>query len=192
MSSRNASKKNVNNRLIQTLHAHRKNPDAPIQLSTGYWAIVTPISIQILSDVEDAVEDPVIPTFLIKDKGRKEPNPNDPSYLKAVEKANEQRALAVSACVATLGVRLVKGEKGDKFTLPSSDWLRNLKWLIKAKHIATDTLDEFDLQDSYELELLFKLKVAVAAPDIEMISALSGVSEGAVQEQMERFPGNEK
>ncbi len=69
---------------------------------------------------------PKVPTLFIEDKGRREENPNDPDYLKAVEKFQEDKGIALfdAAILLCTEVRFVPE---NIETYEGGEWLENLK-----------------------------------------------------------------
>lgn len=154
------------------------NPDEPITLSTGVRAILRPVSASLISEVMATVEDPEIPTWEHPDKGRVEPNPDDPTYLKELSKAEQRRGQASVDAVIMFGVELVDPLPVD------GHWLKKLKFMAKRGMVK---LDDFDLDDELDMEFLFKRYVAVANEDIVTIGRLSGLNQEALQEAERSF-----
>lgn len=143
---------------------------------------ITPVSIQLIQDVEATIEEPQPPMWANPEKdGREEPNPSDPEYLRARARATRQRNIAVMDAMVMMGVELVEG-------LPEDDsWLDKIKQLEKRKMLS---LESFDLDDPIDREFLYKRYVIANGEVIELISKAAGVSEEAVREAEASFPGN--
>ena len=157
--------------------------DGVVTLSTGVRARLVPVSINLVRDAAMRVPDPEVPKFLNEEKGREEENPNDPAYLKAVAEAAEKRATAGMDAAILFGVELADG-------LPENDgWLRKLKFMERRGQI---DLSEFDLDDPFDREFLYKKYVAVAASDMDRVSELSGFGRGEVDAALASFPGDEE
>jgi hypothetical protein len=158
-----------------------------VQLTTGYKAIVSPVSLSILNDVQMSIKYPSVPMVEHPDKGRMEENPNDPAYLAAVEEVEVRRNLAAADAMVMFGVQLIDDE-GVPFKYPEDlSWLKKLKYFQKRGMV---NLDDFDLEDEFDLEFLFKKYIAVGAGDIMTIGRMSGVSEEAVQKAQATFQGD--
>lgn len=155
-----------------------------VELSTGYLAEISPVSLSILNDVQLAIEMPKVPTFMNEEKGRVEENPNHPDYLKAVEECEQRRNLAAADAMIMFGVQLVDRE-GNHYAYDD-----DVRWLKKLQHfqrMGILKLDDYDLEDDFDLEFLFKKYIAVGAGDIMTIGKMSGVDEEAVQEAQASF-----
>lgn len=158
-----------------------------VVLSTGYRAEITPVSLSILNDVQLAIPYPSVPMVEIPEKGRKEENPNDPAYLAAVQDVEAKRNLAAADAMVMFGVQLIDDE-GMPFGYPDDGkWLKKLKYFEKRGMLS---LVDYDLEDEFDLEFLFKKYIAVGAGDIMTVGRMSGVSEEAVQQAQAAFPGN--
>jgi len=156
--------------------------DQPVTLSTGVRAYVRPVAASLIDEVTARIRDPDVPTWHNPDKDRDEPNPNDPAYLRGLEDANRQRGIAAIDALVMFGVDLVDG-------LPEDDsWLAKLRYLEKRGHL---DLSSYDMDDQTDLEFLFKRFVAVASPDIALISMRSGVQGEAVAQAARSFRGDD-
>lgn len=139
------------------------------QLSTGVRAKLTPVSAALIEKVTSKIKDPEIPIQEIPEKGTKEPNPFHPQYLKDMEEAEANRAMAGLDAMVMFGVELLDPIPADG------------KWLKKLKFLGID-LSEYDLEDDMALEFLYKRFVAVGNDDLVHIGELSGISRQAVEE----------
>ena len=64
------------------------------------------VSRYIALEIGNKIPVPDVPTWVNEDKGREEENPNDPDYLKAVQKANYDRAMLVTTSTIALGTEI--------------------------------------------------------------------------------------
>lgn len=161
--------------------------DEPVTLKSGVLVKLTPVSMSIITEAQVLIEDPAPPVWYNESKNREEVNPNDPEYLKALRKADEDRNLAAMDAIVMFGVELVNGVPD----ISEDPWLDMLKMREKRK-LAPPILQEFDLNDPIDLEYLYKKYVAVTTADLPKIMAVSGVSEEDISTEMKKFQDNEK
>lgn len=152
-----------------------------ITLPTGVKALIMPVSASLISEVTGSVKTPVVPIWHNEDKGRDEPNPSDPAYMEALEDMERERGMAAIDAMIMFGVELVDG-------LPQDDgWLKKLKYLEKRGRLV---LEGYDLNDSMDLEFLYKRYIAVDSSVLEMITEASGVSPEEIDLAESSFPGS--
>lgn len=149
-------------------------------LSTGVRARVHAVAMGLIEACTGQVEDPKIPIWHNPDKDRDEENPSDPEYLRQLNQVNKQRYRAVEDAMVMFGVELVDGVP------PKEEWMPRLEVLRRRGAI---DLSGFDLEDSVDLEFVYKRFIAVGAPDLNLIRA-AGVSEEEIQRALESFPGS--
>lgn len=158
--------------------------DSVHTLSTGYRAVLHPVSGALVEDVRSAIKMPKVPVVYIEAKDREEENPNDPAYLEAVERANTERGNAVLDAIITFGVELVDGVPED------DSWLRKLQMLERRGRL---DLSGFDLEDEFDREYVFKRFVAVAGADYPLIMPLHGIRAAEVtRHRRDTFLGNQE
>lgn len=148
-----------------------KKSDGPVVLSTGVEAYLRPVSASLVEEVISQIAEPPVPVWHNPDKDRDEPNPADPAYLKAKEDMNRRRGTAAIDAVYMFGVTLAQ-------PVPDDGWEKKLERL--GIHVA---------DDQFEREFAYKKYVAVATQDLARLMALSGISQGEVNRQLESFPG---
>ena len=149
-----------------------------VTLSTGIRARIRPVSAKLLDEVQQMVPQPPVPKQFIEEKGREEENPLHPAYLRAVEEANHERGMRTTEALLMFGVELVEPIP------PEEEWLPRLTYMVKRGNL---TLDEWDLGDPLDLELLYKSYIAVATPDLMLVSMASGLTEAEVAKAEESF-----
>jgi len=159
----------ANTKAVLTV-ARQQQTDDIIVLSTGYRARIVPVAPTLLQQVSAQFKEPPVPTWHNPDKGRDEPNPNDPDYLRTVQEVNEQRGLAVMDALILFGVELVD-------PIPEDGWENKLRYLGI----------EVDTNDPLARELAFKKYVAVGNADLMEITRRAGITEEAVQEAAQMF-----
>ena len=155
--------------------------DGILMLSTGYRAKIKPVSAVLLDNAMSRIKDPEIPEVYLEDKDRKEPNPNDPSYLKAMEEANHKRSMASVDVMILMGIQLI-----DPIP-PDEDWLFGLQDLSR---LGLFDLTPYDMTNPRDREFVFKRFVAVGNDDLKMISKKMGISEEDLKAAEAAFPGN--
>lgn len=159
----------------------------PIQLSSGYWVRIRPVSAHLIDSAQAMVATPDPPMVYIEEKGREEQNPSDPAYLRALERVDIERSLAATDAMILFGVELVN-EDGGLFELPpDSEWLDKLR-LLERKGIIS--LSEYDLEDPLDKEFAFKKLVAVSSVDLPIVAMANGVQGIDVENALDTFPGN--
>lgn len=156
--------------------------DGIIKLSTGYRARLHPVASSLIADVTAQLDEPQIPVFMNEDKGREEPNPNDPAYIKAMAEYQRKQGQAGLDAMVMFGVELVDGVP------PKEEWLPKLQFMERRKSL---DLSDYDLDNEMDLEYIFKKYIAVGNADYERITELSGVSEADIDEAVRKFQGDE-
>ena len=162
------------NEAVQAAHEQNNGvgPDGIMILSTGVKAKLVPVAASLIQTVQNKIKTPPVPMWRNEDKGRDEPNPNDPAYLQAKEEAQEARGVAVIDALIMFGVELVDGLPDNKM------WIRKLK----AIGIEVDEADEFDVEFAY------KKYICVSSDDLMKITQMAGVTGAAVQDRVATFP----
>jgi hypothetical protein len=155
--------------------------DGILTLSTGYRATIRPVSAQLLDSAMSRIKDPPVPEIYLEEKGRSEPNPNDPAYLKEVEEANHRRSMASVDVMILMGVQLIDPVP------PESEWLIPLQQL---ERLGLFDLSPYDLQLQQDCEFVFKRFVAVGNEDLKLITAKMGITEADIKAAEASFPGN--
>lgn len=143
-----------------------------VTLLTGAKATLHSVSPVLIQDVQMAIENPTVPTHWNEVKERDEENPNDPSYLAALEQAEAQRTQAVMDAQVMFGVELKGG-----FEVPP-------KWIKRLKRLGL----EFDEDDPDEVEFAYK-KYGVSNTIMVLLARLSGISEEDVERFRDLFRG---
>lgn len=162
-----------------------RQKDGLIHLSTGVVLALQPIPKKVIKSLYDRYEDnkPKPPLFDNELKNRKEENPADPDYLTALEVYETNFILTVMDFAVMRGTRVVtipddvepiEGDWQEEYEylgmkMPTNARLRYLAWV---SYVAAP-LDE-------DQKLL-----------TEKVSALMGVTEAQVEQEMARFPGDE-
>ena len=169
----------MTNPVIEVAQNTEKEDGATV-LSTGVVAILRPVPASLLQDVVSRIKEPQVPIVYNEEKGRKEEDPNDAEYQKALTDSRRQRGTASLDAMAMFGIELVEGLPGD------NTWLEKLKFFEQLGHL---DFSEFDLEDEITLEFLYKRYVALGSDDIIRIGRLSGVAKEDIEESEEFFRG---
>jgi len=159
--------------------------DAERMLTTGVRVRISRVSQMLLDAAVHKVKEPEVPIWYDEDRDREILNPSHPHYLAAMEEYEREQRLAAIDAAVLWGVELVDGLPEDKL------WLKKLKYFAeKLGHI---DLSEYDLEDEFELEFLYKRYVALSADDLSelMPEMMSGVTEEDVAKSVETFQGDE-
>jgi len=161
-----------------------------IQLSTGYHAQIRSISLHLIFEAQQSVEKPEVPMWMNEEKGREEPNPDDPKYLEALAEHSQQQQMAIADVMIMFGVDVVDAD-GNILHAPSDDeWIDKLKLRNRLGYSRVD-LDAFDLTSQVERDFLFKKYYVVGAADISTLMELYDfMSEEDVAEAEESFRDN--
>lgn len=149
-------------------------------LPNGVKVRINPVGAALISDVTSRIKDPDVPVVFIKDKEREEPNPNDPIYLRGIEEANQQRAIAMIDTLVMFGVELLEGIPDD------DEWLKKLRFMEKRGML---DLSGYDLDDPFDREFLYKRYVLVDNTVIELVTQMSGLSAEDIKRAEDSFPG---
>jgi len=172
------NKKEEKHPVVEVAHAVKdeKRDDGVVELSTGYKARIVAVSASLIDQVTSRIKDPDPPMWMNDSKGREEPNPADPKYLKELEEAGRQRGLAAMDALIMFGVEL-------EDPIPSDDtWIRKLGILGIT----------VDAEDPFEVEFYFKKYIAVSAEDVNMVTRRSGMTAEEVADAERSFRGTAK
>lgn len=133
----------------------------------GVTLILKSVPPAIVQDVQLRIEDPEVPIWYNEVKDRDEPNPVDPSYLAALDRARNERSAAVTDAAIAFGVELPEGTE-----IPESFFKK-----LERLHI------EIDREDKDEVDFLYK-KYTLDTEAIFLLMKVSGIEVG---KEAERF-----
>jgi len=172
-----------NNVAVEVAHerAAEKGSNQIVTTQTGIRLFLVPVSTALIEEVTSKIADPDVPLWHNEAKNRDEPNPDDPNYLKAVERAGRERGIAVMDAMCMFGVELVDGMPEN------TSWLKKLRFMEKRGQV---NLSSYDLEDPLDLEFLYKRYIAVDNEIIGRVSTISTLTPEAVAKAEERFRGN--
>jgi len=122
----------------------------------------------LLEEVTAEIPDPPVPMWRNPDTEREEPNPNDPAYLKEVARATRARGRAGLEALMMFGFELVDGLPED------TEWIRKLRFLERRGWV---DLSEYDMEDPFDLEFLYKKWVAIGSDDLTLAGQKSRISQ---------------
>lgn len=166
--------------------SNANNEDGIVKLSTGVLVKISSVSASLVEAAQGAVPPPEVPIWHNEVADRDEENPNHPKYLQDLQQWEIQRTLAAVDVMLMFGVTLVD-EDGLEVEVDKGRWVQKLKFL--EKHNLLD-MSDFDLEDSFDREFIYKKYVAIGAPDIQLIAQASSLSEEDVAKATEAFQDN--
>lgn len=173
--------KNGSNPALSVAKDAKGTSNEPIVLPGGARINIMPVSATLLDEVSSRVVDPSPPMVYIESKDREEPNPLDPMYIKELERNERRRNVAAMDIMAMFGIELVDG-------VPNDDrWLRKLQFAEKRGHI---DLSDYDLEDEFDLEFLYKRFIILSAKLLNQIGTASGLNAEEVAKAEETFQSN--
>lgn len=156
---------------VKTVASRQGEKEKVTTLSTGIRAKILPVSASLIDEVTARVRDPKVPMWHDEEKGRDEPNPNDPNYQDALQDAQRERGVAAMDAMIMFGVELVD-------PMPEDD-----KWIKRLKFVGVDV----DNSDEIAKEFSYKKHIAVGAADLKMLTAASGITEEDIAEAERTF-----
>lgn len=133
----------------------------------GYQIKIKAIPVAIISDVTARIPEPEIPVWHNKEYDRDDLNPNDPAYLKAKDKVDQERGQAMIDATVMFGIDVIGGVP------PNDEWLPKLKFMEKRGQV---DLSAFDLNDPLEREFVFKRYIIANIALINYIQEMSSVT----------------
>ena len=151
-----------------------------ITLVSGVRAKICPVPASLIDEVTSKIRNPDVPMWYNPDRERDEPNPNDPKYLSDLVDANRKRGIAAIDAMALFGVDLIDGLPDDEH------WLTKLLFMQKRGMI---DLSDYDLDDPFDKEFVFKRFVAVDVNVLREISNISGITQEEIEAAEDTFPG---
>lgn len=161
-----------------------KIPDRLV-LSNGIVLKVKPMPPMLLNSVSNSIPMPEVPKVFLEEKGRDEPNPNDPYYLQAVNDRQTALSMAIMNTILYACTEVIEVPQGV-YKVEDEGWLP-LPRMAKI---------QFDPDDKIERYLTWLRSYAVATmQDMNNIQTLplmlAGITEGEVDDVMESFRSGE-
>lgn len=111
-----------------------------ITLRSGVRVRLKPVPDMVVQRAMAKINKPKVPMWFNPDKEREEPNPNDPDYLEAVRRAEEERGMVAMDVSIMFGCELIDPIPDDR------KWVQRLR---KVAGIEVDDSDEFELEFAY-------------------------------------------
>lgn len=146
-----------------------------------------PVPPLLLQAINQEFHVPEPPTIYLEDKGRSEPNPNDPAYLKEVEKFEEAQDLAISNLTLAVGTS-VKSVPDGYFRPEDDGWIEQVEFANTLIGIDVH-IEHLDKTKRYLHWLRFY--AMETASDIALVRGLpmqlAGIREGEIEEVLESF-----
>jgi hypothetical protein len=160
--------------------AKGKKKDDIVTLSTGIRAKLLPVPASLMQEVVSRLKEPAVPWEYDEALGRDAENPHNLEYRKALAELDQKRAKASIDAMAMFGIELIDGLPED------GKWLAKLKRMESFGYL---DLSEFDLEDEFDLEFLFKRFIALGNDEIVKIGTLTGISQEGIDVAENSFPG---
>ena len=176
------------NKTVTNLASRKNGHPEPETLSSGYQAILRPVSLALIQEAVRSVKEPEmiyeeVPSLDDPKKMVKHPNPDHPEYKRRVDQYEQDQVEATLDVLTMFGVDLVDGIPN-----PNEDtWLARLK-LMEKKGLVDLSL--YDLNDPIEMEFVFKRYKAVTKVDLEMLQQVSGITAQAYEAARDTFPSD--
>lgn len=160
---------------------------AEFTLSNGIVLSLKPVPPFLLAAVQSEYQTPDPPSVYMEEKGRDEPNPNDPAYIQTLERLEQQQQLALNSLILAVGtsVKFVpEGYSGPE----ESTWFEGIHYLAKASGVEID----LDAEDEKKRYLLWLRYYALENSDDTILATtlplqLGGIREGEVSEVLDSF-----
>lgn len=165
----------------------RKGRFAEFTLTNGIVLSLKPVPPLLIQAVSQEFVTPDPPVVFIEEKGREEPNPNDPNYRRQLEKLDEDRNMATNNLVLAIGTS-VKTVPDGYYRPEQDEWIANIEFASKVagKELKVDREDEIQRYlcwlRFYALESLGDMVLVQSLP-----TQLTGIREGEVDEVLESF-----
>lgn len=166
---------------------HRIGNKAEFELSNGIVLSIKTVPPFLIQAVQNEFHMPDPPKVMIEEKGREEENPNDPTYLREIERLSEAQINASHDLYLAVGTSAKSVPEG--YYMPEQDeWIAQVEF---AASIVGHTL-QIDRDDKIKRYLHWlKLYALESNNDITLVtilpSQLAGVREGEVDEVVESF-----
>lgn len=166
--------------VVQAVRGMSKNSDSLVSLSNGVVLKVRKVPNMIFLEVMHRFTPPKVPVVMNEDLGRKEENPNDPTYVDEYNRYQADLSMAIVDTMVLMGTSVYSVP--EEIDGPSDEsWSRKLKIL----HIVPG-------EDEMERYLMW-VKYYAAEDDtditkiVEAVGRLSGVSEEDVAQAVGQF-----
>lgn len=165
----------------------RRGRFADFTLTNGIELTIKPVPPLLLQAVQEEFQQPDPPVVWMEEKGRDEPNPNDPTYVKEVEALETRQTVATNDLLLAVGTEVKHIPEG--YVGPEDDsWIEGVEFAGRL----TGTDIKVDRDDKVKRYLAWLRFYALeTGPDITLATSLpmslAGLREGEVQEVMDSF-----
>lgn len=160
---------------------------AELELSNGIVLTLKPIAPFMITALSKEFEPPPPPKVFLEEKGREEENPNDPAYIRELERLNEASNLAMNDLVLALGTA-VKSIPEGYFPPEDDSWIEQVEYAfsVVGQDIKIEREDKIRRYlhwlRFYALETLVDTSMATS-----LYWSLVGIAEGEVAEALDSF-----
>jgi len=166
---------------------HRRGRFGDFELSNGIILGLKPVAPLLLNAVQEEFTPPDPPKVYMEEKGRDEPNPNDPAYLAEVERLSNEQSMAVNNMLLAAGT-VCKSVPEGYFAPEDEGWIEQIAMAGEVTgrpiEIHTDQkikrylcwLRYYALETNADIAILTSL-----------IIQLGGITEGEVESAIESF-----
>lgn len=160
---------------------------AEFTLTNGIVLNLKPVPPLLIQAVSQEFKTPDPPVMFIEEKGRDEPNPNDPKYKKELDDIAEAQNLATNSLVLAIGTS-VKSVPNGYYMPEEDDWIANIEFASKISGKELKINREDDIQRYlcwlryYALESIGDMVLVQSLP-----GQLTGIREGEVDEVLDSF-----
>lgn len=157
------------------------------ELSNGIVLTLKPLPPFLLQAVMNEFKEPPVPTVYMEDKGRQEPNPNDPVYLAECVDVARRQNNAVNDLLMSAGT-YIKSIPEGYFPPDSDEWIDQVEAVV---NIVNQKL-EINTDNKTKRYLcwlkFYALENSTDAAALNTIAtSLAGISEKEVEEVIESF-----
>lgn len=171
--------------------ATRTERGAEVVLSNGITLEVKAVPPMLVDALNAEYAPPDAPMWLNPDKGREEPNPNDPDWVRAVEKLENQRQDAVNNLVLAAGTKLKLPLPEGRVGPENDEWLEIVK--LTAELTGKDI--EVPTEPGIKRYLAWLRYYAIETGTdfglvMNLVLELAGISEQEVTEALNKFRGD--
>lgn len=111
-----------------------------LELENGIILALKPVPPLLLREAARNIRDPEVPIWHDPDKGRDEPNPNDPDYLLGIAEAREKRSQAAMTVALLTGTAIISVPEG-MYRPEQDEWIADIR---AAYEIAGTTVELHD------------------------------------------------
>jgi len=165
----------------------RRGRLAEFTLTNGIVLGIKPVPPLLMHAVSQEFTPPDPPKVMMEEKGREEPNPNDPQYLKDLQKLEDQQSQALNDLILAVGTHAISVPEG--YSMPEDkDWIDAISFAgeVTGKPIEIHTDNKVKRYlcwlRYYALETASDIALATSLP-----MQLGGIREGEVEEVVESF-----